>query len=303
MDATVDVCVVGSANLDLVATAARLPGPGETVLGSSFAEHAGGKGLNQAVAAARSGASTAFVGAVGGDAAGHALRRVLTADRIDDRRLRTVGEPTGRALITVDERGENSIVVVPGANATVTADDLPTSRVLLAQLEVPIDAVAAALAAAGDAGTITVLNPAPAAELPAGLLGRCDLVVPNEHELELLGGVSVLMRHGCDAVIVTLGGAGVEIHRRSGQVSVPPFAVDVVDTTGAGDAFCGALAARLAGGDDLESSVRWAAAAGALATTARGAVPAQPDVAAIEHLLATGRAPCAGGHRTHRPTT
>ena len=137
-----DVCVVGSANLDLVATTTRIPQPGETVLGSDYAEHAGGKGLNQAVAASRSGARTAFVGALGTDAAGDHLRRVLADDRIDISRLNVVERPTGRALIVVDQDGENTIVVIPGANATVEAPEvLPQSVVVLAQLEIPIDVV------------------------------------------------------------------------------------------------------------------------------------------------------------------
>ncbi len=285
MSSPVDVCVVGSANLDLVAGTPRLPGPGETVLGHSYAEHAGGKGLNQAVAAARSGASTAFVGAVGDDAAGTRLRDVLAADHIDAARLRTVDAPTGRALIAVDDSGENSIVVVPGANATVTAETVPSCRVLLAQLEVPVEAVGRALLSARAHGAITVLNPAPAAEVPGDVLAACDVVVPNEHELELIGGADALLAAGCRAVVVTLGGAGVAIHDGHGLRRRSAFEVEVVDTTGAGDAFSGALAARLAAGDDLDAAVTWAAAAGALATTVPGAVPAQPSAEAIRTLL------------------
>ncbi len=281
-----DVCVLGSANLDLVATTTRLPGPGETVLGRQYAEHAGGKGLNQAVAAARSGARVAFVGAVGDDEPGSRLRAVLGRDGIDDSRLATSDAPTGRAMILVDDTGENSIVVVPGANATVAAPtSLPCVRVVLAQLEVPLAAVAETLAAARAAGVTTVLNPAPAADLPPALLGDCDVVVPNEHEAELLGGAAHLLALGCRAVVVTLGAAGVDVITADSREHVPAHRVDVVDTTGAGDAFCGSLAARLAAGDDLSTAVHWAAAAGALATTVAGAVPAQPPAAAIRQLL------------------
>jgi ribokinase len=291
--ADIDVCVVGSANLDLVAGAPRIPMPGETVLGTTYAEHPGGKGLNQAVAASRSGAAVVFVGAVGTDAAGERLRGVLADEAIDATGLATSDRPTGRALIVVDDRGENSIVVVPGANATVTAPaPLPRSSVVLCQLEVPIDAVATSLAAARAAGALTVLNPAPAAALPGAVLADCDVIVPNEHELALLGGVDALLAAGCGAVVVTRGGAGVDVHAGgtagTAPLHVPPFPVDVVDTTGAGDAFCGALAARLAAGDPLEVAVRWAAAAGALATTVAGAVPAQPRADAIRELLARG---------------
>ena len=287
MPARCDVCVVGSANLDLVATTPRIPGPGETLLGTGYAEHAGGKGLNQAVAAARSGARVAFVGCVGDDDAGRRMRAVLADDDIDASALTVTSSPTGRALIVVDANGENSIVVVPGANHDVTVPhSLPVASVLLCQLEVPLEQVGRALVAGRSAGATTILNPAPAALLPVDLLAACDIVAPNEHEVELLGGVASLLASGCRAVVVTRGAAGVDVHTPDGSVHCPPFEVEVVDTTGAGDAFCGALAARLAAGDDLQEAVRWAAAAGALATTVVGAVPAQPKAQAIKQLLA-----------------
>lgn len=283
-----DVCVLGSANLDLVATVARLPGPGETVSGTSYHEYPGGKGLNQAVAAARAGARTAFVGAVGTDNAGEVLAAVLTADGIDGALVERVAAPTGRALIGVSATGENSIIVVPGANATVTGRTIPPARVLLAQLEVPLDAVQRAFAAARAAGTITVLNPAPAQPLGAELLGECDLVVPNEHELQLLGGVDRLLALGARAVVVTLGARGAELHTPDGVHAVAPFAVTAVDTTAAGDSFCGALCARLAVGDELPAALRFAAASGALCTTRAGAVPSIPQRAEIEALVSAG---------------
>jgi ribokinase len=281
----VDVCVVGSANLDLVATTARHPRPGETVLGSAYAEHPGGKGLNQAVAASRSGANTAFVGALGTDDAAQRLRNVLAAEQIDATAVSTVEVPTGRALIIVDNLGENSIVVIAGANATVMDVNVPSATVVLAQLEIPVDTVADALVFARAAGSIVVLNPAPAAPLPPELIAACDVIVPNQHELTLLGGATALLAAGCGTVVVTLGGAGAEIHTPSGVTRIPAFDVEVVDTTGAGDAFCGSLAARLAAGDEVGDAARWATAAGALATTIRGAVPAQPTSQAIRRLL------------------
>lgn len=287
-EVTYDVCVVGSANLDLVATVDRLPAPGETVSGSGYTEYAGGKGLNQAVAAARAGAHTAFVGAVGTDHAGDALLAVMRADGIDASRVERVADPTGRALIGVAAGGENSIIVVPGANSTVTGDGLPAAKVLLAQLEVPLAAVERALAAARAAGATTVLNPAPAQPLSEALLRECDLVVPNEHELELLGGVERLLALGAGAVVVTLGAHGAELHTSAGIVHVAPFAVTPVDTTAAGDSFCGGLCARLAAGDALEVALRFAAAAGALCTTHAGAVPSIPLRAEIENLLSAG---------------
>jgi ribokinase len=280
------VCVVGSANLDLVAATARLPAPGETVLGTDFAQHAGGKGLNQAVAAARAGATTTFIGAVGDDDAARVLLAELAAAGIDTSLVGVRQRPTGRAVITVDERGENSIVVVPGANGEVTVDALPAAAVVLAQLEVPVAAVADALRLARAAGAITVLNPAPAARLEADLLRLVDVLVPNEHEVALLGSADRLLAGGVGAVVTTLGGAGVRVVTPDGAWHVAPFHVLPVDTTGAGDAFCGTLAARLAAGDALDAAVRVASAAGALATTRRGAVPSMPHAAEVAALLA-----------------
>lgn len=282
---TFDVCVVGSANLDLVAGAPRLPGPGETVMGTTFAEHAGGKGLNQAVAAARAGASVAFVGAIGVDAAGLQLRQVMVDEQIDTTALTIAEAPTGRALIGVSESGENSIIVIPGANGTVVVDELPACRVLLAQLEVPLPTVARVMELARVAGATTVLNPAPAQQLDEATLRHCDVVVPNEHEAELLGGAAHLLSLGATAVVVTRGGDGADLHTRDGVQHVDAFAVTPVDTTAAGDSFCGSLCARLAAGDPLPVALRWAAAGGALATTRRGAVPSLPTRAEIEALV------------------
>lgn len=284
-----DVCVVGSANLDLVATVDRLPGPGETVPGGSFTEYPGGKGLNQAVAAARSGAAVAFVGALGDDGAAATLRSVMTDDGIDATHVATVQAATGRALIGVSARGENSIIVVAGANATVTATEMPSARVVLTQLEVPLAAVESALSAGRAAGAITVLNPAPVQPIDAGILQWCDIVVPNEHEVELLGGVARLLALGARAVVVTMGSRGAELHTADAPVvHIEPFSVVPVDTTGAGDTFNGSLCARLAAGDDLPTALRFASAAGALCTTAAGAVPSIPRRAAVEVLLSEG---------------
>ena len=280
-----DVCVVGSANLDLVATVQRLPGPGETVPGGSYDEYPGGKGLNQVVAAARAGATTAFVGAVGHDAAGEMLLDVLHDDGIDTRHVHAVGEPTGRALIFVSDEGENCIVVVAGANATVQAESVPAAKVYLAQLEVPVEAIERAFTAARAAGAVTVLNPAPAMPVPASLLALCDVLTPNEHEVELLGGVDHLRSLGARAVIVTQGSRGATVHTTDGAHHVEPFAVTPIDTTGAGDCFSGTLCARLAAGDDLTTAMRFAAAAAALSTTVAGAVPSMPYRSAIDRLL------------------
>lgn len=285
---TFDVCVLGSANLDLVANVPRLPGPGETVSGTAYHEYPGGKGLNQAVAAARAGARTAFVGAVGRDSAGDVLLAVMAEEHIDASRVQRVHEPTGRALIGVADSGENSIIVVPGANSTVGSATVPPAVVLLAQLEVPLVAVRTAFRSARAAGTITVLNPAPAQPLDEEMLRECDLVVPNEHELQLLGGVPRLLELGARAVVVTLGARGAELHTSEGVQAVAPFAVTPVDTTAAGDSFCGALCARIAAGEQLPTALRFAAAAGALCTTRAGAVPSIPRLSEIEALLSAG---------------
>lgn len=279
--------VLGSLNLDLVARTERLPAPGETVSGLDYHEFPGGKGLNQAVAAARAGAIVALVGSVGDDSAGERLRSIVVGEGIDDRWLMTVsGTATGRAMITVDHAAENSIVVIAGANsATTWPPDAPTGDVILAQLEVPLDTIAAGLTAALRAGATTILNPAPAIALPRSLLARCSLIVPNEHEIELLGHNAAMLCEIVGELIVTRGEGGVDIVDAAGSVHVDAFDVAPVDTTGAGDAFCGNLAARLAGGAELLDAVRWGAAAGALAATTAGAVPSLPHQSATTQLV------------------
>ena len=280
-----DVCVVGSANLDLVVHAARHPSPGETVLGDSYAEHPGGKGLNQTVAAARAGARTAMVGALGRDPAADLLEQVLVDHEIAHETVRRVDAPTGRAMITVSRRGENTIVVVPGANALVRVAELPTTTVLLAQLEVPLDEVSAALRTAREAGALTLLNPAPAMPLPDDLVAMVDVIVPNAHEVRLLGGAEALLARGAGVVVTTLGPRGAMITDRHGARHVESVHVTPIDTTGAGDAFCGMLAARLAAGSNVDEAVPWATAAGALATTVAGAVPSIPTYDQVVDLL------------------
>ncbi|MEP1123310.1 MAG: ribokinase [Ilumatobacter sp.] len=279
-----DVVVVGSLNLDLVVRAPRRPDGGETISGSEYAEYAGGKGLNQAVAAARSGASVALVGNVGADSAGDDLRSIVRGEGIDDRWLGTLDDaPTGRALITVDDRGENSIIVVAGANAGSVASDLPTGRVVLAQLETTVAGVVGAFARARHDGSTTMLNPAPAVALTDALLDLCDVLVPNEHEVDLLGGrdrVASRVEH----LVITLGSRGADHVHADTTLHIDPFDVVPVDTTGAGDAFCGALASRIAAGDDMATALRYASAAGALATTRAGAVPSQPRFDEVRRL-------------------
>jgi len=289
-----DVVVVGSANLDLVAMTTRLPHPGETVSAHDYFEACGGKGANQAIAAARAGARTAFVGAVGHDGAGDTLRAAFVADDVDVRHLETVDQPTGRALIGVSDDAENLIIVVPGANHALSARDveraasmLSTAKVLLMQLEVRLDVVRRAAELAG-AETLVVVNPAPAMELPDEVLQRIDVITPNEHEVELLGGARSLLERGVGAVVITEGSRGARLVTREGETRIPPYPVTPVDTTGAGDAFCGALSARLAldgGASALPQALRAAAVAGALATQIQGAVPSLPRWDAIARAL------------------
>ncbi|QDB79875.1 ribokinase [Georgenia wutianyii] len=293
------VVVVGSANVDLVVPVPRHPGGGETVLGGSLARHPGGKGANQAVAAARAGgADTTFLGALGQDESADLLRASLEGAGVRTDLLARVAEPTGTALITVSPDGENAIVVAPGANSLVAvgpeqAERLAAADVVLAQLEIPVEAVAAA-AAARRPGALLVLNAAPSRDLPADLWPAVDVLVVNEHEAADLTGdddaepsaLARLLLERVPAVVITLGGAGSLVAERGGEpVAVPAFPVDPVDTTGAGDTFCGVLAASLAQGSTLVDAARLAAAAGALATTAPGAQESVPTATAVADLV------------------
>ncbi len=292
------VVVVGSANVDTAVRVARIPGPGETVLATGSLRSAGGKGANQALAAARAGgAPTSFIGCLGDDADGAMLRRLLDADGVRLELVATVPEPTGVALITVDDAGENAIVVVPGANASLrTLDDAQRERVaraavVLAQLEVPAGVVVEA-ARSRAPGARFVLNAAPSAPLPDALWPLLDVLVVNEHEAadqaatppgDVDAAARVLLGR-VPSVLVTLGAAGVLVARRDAPpVTVPAPAVRAVDTTAAGDTFCGVIAAALAGGADDVEAVRLACAAASLAVQRPGAqdsVPVRADVLA-----------------------
>lgn len=299
------VVVVGSLNVDLVIGLERMPDPGETVLGYSLERHPGGKGLNQAVAAARLGARVHMVGAVGSDDAGSWLRSIVAAEGIGDIAVAAVDGPSGTALIEVDASGMNRIVVVPGANDRVTAaqvtaaiESMDDVSVVLTQGEVPIAAIEAALRAGRARGARTILNPAPVRDYPESLLPLVDILVPNEHEAAELAGMPVstaedadeaaryFMSKGVLYVVITRGGDGAVWRSGNGNGHVPAFPVTPIDTVAAGDAFCGALAAALDSGASFNDALRWASAAGALATTAAGAVPSLPTRDAVERLLA-----------------
>ncbi|HEV2895509.1 MAG TPA: ribokinase [Actinomycetota bacterium] len=294
-----EVAVVGSLNLDLVVRVARLPGPGETVVGDDVFRNPGGTGANQAVAAARLGRRVAMVGRVGDDEAGRDLLGSLEADAVDTSQVRVVaGVPSGTAFITVSEDGENQIVVSPGANARLTPDDvgqagaaLAAAAVTLLQLEVPLAAVAAAARAAG--GTV-LLNPAPVRDLPEELLAEVDVLVPNRVELAQLAGGAVpetvaeatrlAGRLPARAVVVTLGADGCLVIEHGDATHVPAVPVRAVDTTAAGDAFCGGLADALAGGATLEDAARRAvrvAAAACLRPGAQASLPTSGDLQAL----------------------
>jgi ribokinase len=284
-----DLVVVGSVNADLVVRLSRLPAPGETVSGGTFERHHGGKSANQAVAAVRLGTSVAFVGAVGDDDFGADAVAALEREGIDCSGVARLDDaPTGVALIAVDEAGENQIAVASGANARLAGPAVPPEAcIVLLGLEVPDEAVLAAARAAGDVRI--VLNPAPARPLPDELLDLGPILTPNEAEARTLTGepdaqaaARALTQRTGAPVVVTLGARGALV---DGQVIAPP-PVQVVDTTGAGDTFTGALAAELAAGADIRGAARFATAAAALSTQAAGAREGMPDRAAVERALA-----------------
>ncbi len=296
-----DVVVIGSLNQDITVRVPHIPAPGETVLGADAVVGAGGKGANQAVAAARLGAEVAMVGRVGTDAAGEALLRGLSAEEIDVRNVsRDPERASGTALITVDEAAENAIVVSSGANAAMTIDDvtragdvIATAQVVLLQLEVPMDVVAAAASIAR--GTV-VLNPAPAAPIGEQLLRDVDVLVPNEGELATIVGGADDIEHAARrlagdgrSVIVTLGASGAFAAAADGTGHlVPAPRVEAVDTVGAGDCFCGALGASLARGESLEASMRFATHAAAIAVTRHGAQSSMPHFDEVRAFLGVG---------------
>ncbi|WP_371633948.1 ribokinase [Streptomyces sp. NBC_01259] len=297
-----DLLVVGSANADLVVGVDRRPAAGETVLGSDLAVHPGGKGANQAVAAARLGARTALLARVGDDAHGRLLLESQRSAGVDTTGVLVGGAPTGVALITVDPTGDNSIVVSPGANARLTPADiraaaslLSAARVVSVQLEIPLETVVET-ARVLPAGTRLVLNPSPPAPLPAEVLAACDPLVVNEHEARSILGqdagttpeswARALTALGPRSVVITLGAGGaLAADTRTGEcVRVPSPEVDAVDTTGAGDAFTAALAWRLGLGEELPVATALAVRVGAAAVTRQGAqasFPTEEEIGAL----------------------
>ena len=297
------ITVVGSANMDLAARVARLPSPGQTVLASGFIRSPGGKGANQAVAAARAGSPTAFVGRVGEDGYGLELLASLQHAGVStEYAVRDPEHPTGMAMIHVDDNGENTIVVIRGANAYLAPIDVDRarslvtrSRLLLLQLEIPEETVVYAARVAHEADALVVLNPSPCRELEPALLKSVDVLVLNEEEVAVLSGMGaplepasagrLLLNAGAGAVIVTLGAQGAVLVTPGNEVEVPTFPVNPVDSTGAGDAFVGNLAHALAGGQNLEQAARFAAAAATLSVQVSGAQTGMPTASQTKALL------------------
>lgn len=294
-----EIVVVGSLNLDTTARVGRLPAPGETVLGTGHSTDTGGKGANQAVAAARLGRSVAMVGRTGADDAGRRIAAVLGTEAINVANV-TVddGAPTGMAFITVDAEGENMIVVSPGANATMTvkhieraAEVIASASVLLLQLEVPVEVVHHA---AGLCSGTVILNPAPAVDLPTGLLEMVDILVPNRTELATLTASEPAtdpqqISRQLDLLpiptgIVTLGAQGALVRTDGETTAVAAPVVDAIDATAAGDAFCAGLADAIVGGADPVTAARWAARVGAATVTRLGAQASLPTRAEVEGL-------------------
>jgi ribokinase len=289
------IVVAGSANMDLVGLAERLPLPGETILGDDFVMTPGGKGANQAIAAARAGGACTMLGAIGSDAFGVTIKARLNASGVDTECLRTSYGSSGVAVIMVDRAGENSIIVSPGANNTfagLSAAEtavIAESDVLLCQQEIPGETVVAAAQAARAGGTRMILNAAPARELPPELLEAVDLLVVNEVEAMAITGSERLDMAGLLAlvprVVLTMGGSGSWYADRDGRDErIPAFRVTVADTTAAGDAFTGALAVAWGEGRDLLDAVRWANAAGAACVRKVGASNSLPSRADIDAL-------------------
>ena len=285
--------------MDLVVNLKRMPNPGETVVGDTFTTFAGGKGLNQAVATARAGANVRMIGALGNDPYAKVLRNVMDQEKIDHSNVIEVAGSSGTAVIEVDESGQNRIVVIAGANGELKSGNfVPNSeeKILLAQLESPINELEDIFKAAKKSGYKTVLNPAPAMKLAPSFLAEIDLLIPNEHEAAILTGIKVtdfdtaekaalaLIAQGVSEVIITMAEKGAIYVGKDKVIKQPAYKVSPIDTTAAGDAFCGGLVSELARGKDMESALKFAAAAGGLATTKSGATPSLPTENEIRSL-------------------
>ncbi len=299
------IVVVGSSNTDLIIKVPRIPKPGETILGGEFSTAAGGKGANQAIAAARAGGKVSFIARIGDDNYGLTALTGFRKNKINTEYVTPDPDiPSGTALILVDEKGENSIAVASGANARLSVGDVMEAKrqiekadLLLMQLETPIETIRAAATIAGYSNTKVILNPAPAQVLDDDLLSKIDIVTPNESEAELLTGIAVvdiqsgteaahlLLKRGVKYVVITMGSKGALLCSLDESQLISGFSVKPVDTTAAGDTFNGALALAISEGQNLPDSVRFANAAAALSVTKLGAQPSIPDRTEIIKLL------------------
>jgi len=300
------ILVLGSINMDLTTYVAKLPRPGETLQGSSYITVPGGKGSNQAVAAARLGAQTRFIGRVGEDSFGQEVLEIVAREKVDiSQVIRDPNYRTGLAVISVNESAQNAIIVISGANYALDMSDVERARalmgevkVLMLQLEVPIAVTLAAAKAAKEKGITVILDPAPAATISEEAFPFFDYITPNEMETETLVGLlpsnpeeaaqaaRILRRRGVRNAIIKMGSQGAYFQGPQDEGFIPAFRVNAIDTVAAGDAFNGGLAVALSEGKRLAEAVRWGTAAGAIATTRKGALPAMPHRAELERLLA-----------------
>ena len=300
------ILVIGSINMDLTTYVPILPRPGETLRGSSYITVPGGKGSNQAVAAARLGAKTRFIGRVGDDGFGKEVLEIVSGEAVDvSQVIRDPDHGTGLAVISVDESAQNAIIIIPGANNALDESDVERAealsgdtKVLMLQLEVPVEVSLSAARFAREKSITVIFDPAPAASLPDEAYSLIDYITPNETETEALVGIlpanpgeaaqaaGILRQRGAQNAIIKMGAQGAYFQRPQGEGFMPAFKVNAIDTVAAGDAFNAGLAVALEEGKNLEEAVRWGAAAGAIATTRKGALPAMPFRAELEKLLA-----------------
>lgn len=301
------ILIFGSLNLDIVTYLERMPLPGETVVGDKFETFPGGKGLNQAVAAARAGGAVSMVGVLGTDSNSELLSDVISTEGIGNEGIRKIEGGCGVAVIEVDHQGQNRIIVIAGANADLKSSDLTDAmmdkvvgkKILLSQLESPIAEVEAAFKKAKYAGFYTLLNPAPAKAIRESFYSVIDLIIPNQFEAEFLTQIKVidldsaikagkkLLAKGVNAALITMGEAGAILVEENNEEFYKSFKVESIDSTAAGDAFCGALATRLSEGVDLDTAIRFATAAGALSVQQKGATVSLPKRDDILKLMAS----------------
>ena len=301
------VLIVGSLNIDIVTYLEKMPEPGETVVGDRIESFPGGKGLNQAVAAARAGGEVIMVGVLGNDSNSNMLKQVMLTEKINSDYVRQVVGACGTAIIEVDKSGWNRIIVIAGANSELKANDLKPEiltkitkrQVLLSQLESPISELFSIFQAAKNSNFFTILNPAPARKLEKKFIQLIDLLVPNPFEAEVLSGIKVtdtdsafsagkeLISQGVQSVLITMGEGGSVLITKDGSELFESFKVNAIDTTAAGDAFCGAIAVALSEEFDLKTAIRFASAAGALSVQIEGATTSMPTRHEIEKLMET----------------